>query len=151
VESCLQLSSHIIVLWLFSHSHFIHVLELEVDKGLYGTALNLYDDVDNGHKEQGTHGHIAAAQASDDAFLPAIGYVMGYETEEHQGQYVLIALKNGHEEVGTEVVKDAVEHHQAGVERQVAEEKPRETHEMEGDENGQRTANATAYIASRVF
>ena len=121
-------------------------LELEVDKGLYGAAFYLYNDVDNDDEEQRAHRHIAASDASNDAFLPTIGYVMGDETKEHQGQYVLVALQNRDKEVGAEVGKDAVKHHLAGFERQVAEEQPCETHEMEGDKDGQRTANATANV-----
>jgi hypothetical protein len=76
---------------------------------------------------------------------------MGDETKEHQAQYVLVAVQYRNKEVGAEVGKDAVKHHLAGFERQVAEEQPCETHEMEGDKDGQRTANATADIAARML
>ena len=97
-------------------------LELEVDKGLYGAAFYLYNDVDNDDEEQRTHRHITASDASNDAFLPTIGYVMGNKTEKHQGQYILVTLQNRNKQVGTEVCEDAAKHHLAGIERQVAEE-----------------------------
>lgn len=85
-------------------------LELEVNKGLYGTAFNLNNDINNNNKEQRTDKYIAAFKTCYECFLPTIGYEVGDISKEHQGQHILIALHYGQKEVGTEVGEDAVEH-----------------------------------------
>ncbi len=120
--------------------------ELEVDERLDGAAFNLDDNIDYGYYQQSIYHYIAAFECTDNIFLPSIGQVMTYISEEHKSKYIFISRQYLYEEFGMESRKHPTEHTPSNSKRRASEKYPRKTYEMESKHDSHKTPPSMAPI-----
>ena len=84
---------------------------MEVNERLHLTAFHLHDHEDDNGNGHGGQGDASLGEDLDELVLPAIGYPVRDEGEDHQGKDILISKEHLGQHVGIELREHLLQHH----------------------------------------